>query len=186
MPFLAALFLGEGLSRGRIGATIAGFLGVLIMLDPESGVGAFPVAVGLAGAFCVALVMIVIKKLTRTEQALAVLAWFTILSSMGVAPIAAAVWVWPQPSQWLALISLGLTGSVGQYLMIRAYRVGEASAITPVDYTQLVFACLFGVFLFDELPGLRSLAGMAVIAASTLYITWQERGKSGPSEIEAV
>jgi drug/metabolite transporter (DMT)-like permease len=175
MPLLAALLLGEAFKLRRGIVTAVGFLGVLVMLDPQGGVDIWPVSVGLAGALCVALVMIVIKKLTATEQALAVLVWFTILSTLGVAPIAWLVWVWPTPAQWVALVSLGAIGSLGQYLLIRAYRVGEASAITPVDYTQLVFAGVMGMAFFDEWPSLQSWVGIGIIIGSTLYLTWNEK-----------
>ncbi|CAA6605241.1 conserved membrane hypothetical protein [Rhodospirillaceae bacterium LM-1] len=181
MPILAALFLGEGFRMGRGLATLAGFLGVLAMLDPQEG-GADPLSlgIGLAGAFCVALVMIVIKKLTLSEQPLAVLVWFTLLSTLGVAPFAALVWVTPNLAQLGLLVSLGFIGSLGQYLLIRAYRVGEASAITPVDYTQLLFAALIGALFFAELPGWQVWLGTFIIVASTLYITWHER-QTAPS-----
>lgn len=179
MPFLAVLFLGETFRKNRLFAALAGFSGVLIMLGPPDGVELLPVSVGLAGAFCVALVMVVVKKLATSEEAMAVLVWFTIFSSLGILPVAIWVWVPPSGTQWLFLIGLGALGSMGQYMMIRAYQLGETSAITPVDYTQLIFASLFGFVFFGELPGWRSWAGIAVIMAATLYISLADR--KGPS-----
>ncbi|MBF0268208.1 MAG: DMT family transporter [Alphaproteobacteria bacterium] len=180
MPLLAALFLGERFRLGRGLATLVGFLGVLAMLNPQDGADPMSLGVGLAGAFCVALVMIVIKKLTLSEQPLAVLVWFTLLSTLGAAPFAAMSWVTPDFAQWGLLASLGFIGTLGQYLLIRAYRVGEASAITPIDFTQLLFAGLMGLLFFGELPSLQSWAGIAIIVAAALFLTLQER-KSAPS-----
>ncbi|MDK9723173.1 MAG: DMT family transporter [Rhodospirillales bacterium] len=179
MPILAAFFLGEAFRRQRGLATAAGFLGVLVMLDPEGG-AMLPVLVGLGGAFCVALVMIVVKKLTATEQPLAVLVWFSLLTSIGIAPLAAWMWVTPSLPQLLMLISLGVVGSLGQYMLIRAYRVGEASAISPTDYTQLLFAGLMGFLFFGELPSLRNWAGIAIIVGATLFLSWHERKAAPP------
>lgn len=178
MPFLAALFLGETFRKNRLLAALAGFSGVLIMLGPPGGVDLLPVSVGLGGALCVALVMVVVKKLATSEEAMAVLVWFTMLSTLGILPV--AIWVWVPPSgwQWVLLILLGGLGSMGQYMMIRAYQLGETSAITPVDYTQLIFASLFGFVVFGELPGWRSWAGIAVIMAATLYISLADRNRS--------
>ncbi|TAN47806.1 MAG: DMT family transporter, partial [Rhodospirillales bacterium] len=181
MPILAAVFLKEAFHWPRGLATMVGFLGVLVMLDPRGQVEPLPVAVGLAGALCVAVIMIVIKKLTATERPLAVLVWFSILSTIGILPVAAWVWVTPSLDQLLLLIALGGLGSWGQYMMIRAYRVGEAAAITPIDYTQLLFAGFLGFFVFGELPGLQTLLGILLIVAATLYISvWESRGKPLP------
>ncbi|MBF0166362.1 MAG: DMT family transporter [Alphaproteobacteria bacterium] len=183
MPILAVFLLKERFRWRRGLATAGGFLGVLVMLDPDSGTGPWPIAIGLAGAACVALIMVVIKKLTATERPLAVLVWFSVLSSIGIAPLAAWVWVTPSLDQLLLLMSLGGLGSWGQYMMIRAYRVGEAQAITPVDYTQLLFAGVLGMVLFGELPGLRMLLGIAIIVGATLYITLCEEKPLPPPTV---
>lgn len=185
MPFLAVLFLGEPFRKSRLAAVVAGFAGVLIMLGPPDGVAPLPVAVGLGGALCVALVMVVVKKLATSEEALAVLVWFTIFSTLLVAPVALWLWVTPTPMQWLLLIGLGAMGSFAQYMLIRAYRVGETTAITPVDYTQLIFASLFGVLFFGEWPGLNSWLGIAVIVAATLYIGSRpsQASRPGPGDL---
>lgn len=180
MPLLAALFLGEVFRKSRGIATAAGFLGVLLMLNPDGGGDALPIAVGLSGALCVALVMIVVKKLATYEQAFAVLVWFSILSTLGIAPVAVYVWVAPSPGQLALLISLGAIGSAGQYMLIRAYQVGEASVITPVDYTQLLFAGLYGALVFGEIPTWNAYLGAGVIVAATLYITIRERFRASP------
>jgi drug/metabolite transporter (DMT)-like permease len=182
MILLAALFLGERIRWRRSLATAAGFMGVLIMLDPQGGAAPLPVAGGLAGGACVALVMVVIKKLAAFERPMAVLVWFSLLSTLMCAPLAYYVWVPPNAHQFGLLVSLGAIGSLGQYLMIRAYRVGEATAVTPMDYGQLVFAGLFGLIFFDELLSLRALLGASVVVAATLYITVREARLKGQAE----
>jgi drug/metabolite transporter (DMT)-like permease len=179
---LAALFLGERIRWRRSLATLAGFLGVLVMLDPQGGLEPLPVAAGLLGGACIALVMVTIKKLAAVERPMAVLVWFSILSTLLTAPLAAYVWVTPSLEQLGLLISLGATGSLGQYLMIRAYRVGEATAVAPVDYGQLLMAGLVGWAFFGELPSLRTLAGGLIVVAATLYIALREARLKGQAE----
>jgi drug/metabolite transporter (DMT)-like permease len=87
--------------------------------------------------------------------------------------LAAAVWRWPSPEQWLLLISIGLTTVVGQIAFLRAMTIGEASFVAPYLYTTLIFSALYGYLFFSEVPGLVSYLGAGLIISSGLYLcTW--------------
>lgn len=170
MMILAALFLGEPLRGRRSLATAAGFAGVLIMLRPGEGGWQWASLLALAGALLMALVMTTVKKMTETERPLAIVFWFSMLATLGA--LAPALWVWRTPG-WaeLGLLALmGTAGTLAQYCTVRAYRVGEASVVTPMDYAQMPFAVLIGWLAFAELPDGWTLAGAAVIAVSSLYV----------------
>ena len=170
---LAVLFLGEVVRRRRWTATVIGFLGVLVMLRPG---GEFDLAmlVAIAGALLVALVTILIKKLSETENPQVILFYFGIVST----PIALipALYVWRIPSlvELLLLMAVGAIAASAQYCMIRAYRVGEATAVTPFDYSRLLFATLIGVFVFGEALELTTIIGALIIVGATLYIALRE------------
>ncbi len=178
---LALLFLGETVGWRRILATLAGFGGVLVMLDPgETELGAGALAALLA-VFLMAVVLVLVKKLTATERAMTMLFYFTGIATLGTFGPALWVWVWPTPTQWGLLAAMGALASGAQYLAVRAYRVGDAAAITPMDYSQLLFAGLLGYLLFGEVPGWNTVAGAAMIAATTLYILRREARLKSPS-----
>ena len=78
-------------------------------------------------------------------------------------------------------ISIGTTGALSQYWWILAFRAGEASAVAPFDYSRLLFSALFGLAFFAEVPDVWTMAGAALIVASTIYIARREAkvGASG-------
>ena len=73
----------------------------------------------------------------------------------------------------LWLLAIGLLANVGQFFMFRAYQVGEASVVGPVDYTQLLWVGLIGQIFFAEIPSPTLLAGATLIVLSTFYILRQ-------------
>ncbi|WP_375593110.1 DMT family transporter [Algihabitans albus] len=176
---LAILFLGETVRWRRWTATLVGFGGVLIMLRPGallSGEGialdGFLAALGMAAGIAVAVIMV--KRLPKSEHQAVMLLWFCLASiALAVVP---AIQAWQNPSleQWLMLAGVGVIGVSGQSLIIRAYRAGEASFVAPFDYSKILFAMAFGFLFFAEIPEIWTLAGAAVIVASSLYIAQRE------------
>lgn len=176
---LAILFLGETVRWRRWTATLIGFGGVLIMLRPGallSGEGialdGFLAALGMAAGIAVAVIMV--KRLPKSEHQAVMLLWFCLASiALAVVP---AIQAWQNPSleQWLMLAGVGVIGVSGQSLIIRAYRAGEASFVAPFDYSKILFAMAFGFLFFAEIPEIWTLAGAAVIVASSLYIAQRE------------
>jgi drug/metabolite transporter (DMT)-like permease len=75
---------------------------------------------------------------------------------------------------WLILLSLGIYGAVGHWLLIKAYRVATASALAPYPYLQMVWMIAAGWLVFDQLPDLWTIVGAAIIVASGLYIVHRE------------
>ncbi|MBY0430573.1 MAG: DMT family transporter [Rhodospirillales bacterium] len=184
MIVLAVLFLGERVHWQRWAATLAGFGGVLVMLRP--GLGGFPldaaVLSAIGAAFGMSVVLVIIKTLTLSEKPAAMVFWFSLAAAIGTALPAWWVWKTPSPEQFALLALNGALGSLAQYCVTRAYRAAkEATAITPVDYFQLLFSGLVGAIWFGEVPEGWTLAGAGIVVLSTLYVVrYEARGrKSG-------
>ena len=84
---------------------------------------------------------------------------------------------------FLTFASLGFYGGVGHFILIRAFRLAPASTLTPFGYTQLIWAGLLGWLVFGHIPDALSAAGMAVIAASGLWLALGERRR--PDQADA-
>lgn len=167
MIVLAVLFLGERLRWRRSLATIAGFGGVLVMMRPWQGSIDAAMLIAVASAFLMASVMVVIKFMTASERPLTMVFYFSLACTLGTLPASLLVWRWPDAGQLGLMAMMGLLGSVAQYFIVRAYHAGEATAVSPVDYIQLIFAGLIGYWVFDELPDLWMLCGALVVVASS-------------------
>jgi drug/metabolite transporter (DMT)-like permease len=174
MILTAIFLLGETVRWRRGLATLAGFIGVLVMVRPDSGTLDLAAAVGLFAAFLAALSTTLIKRLSSTEEALTILVYFGLFSSVLTAVPAYFVWRTLTGDELALLALVGILGAVGQFCQVSAYAAGELMAIAPIDYSRLIFAGIMGFLLFAELPDRYTLVGAAIIVGSTLYIAYRE------------
>jgi drug/metabolite transporter (DMT)-like permease len=170
----AALVLGEVVRWRRWSATIVGFIGVVVVMRPGAGEFSPAYLVAVAGAATGAAITLTTRALARREAPVQIMAYIAIICTAGTLLPGLLAWEWPDARQacWLAVI--GIFGPAGQYVAIRAFRLGEASALAPVDYARLLFAVAAGYLVFAEVPDAWTVAGAAIIVCSTLYITIRE------------
>lgn len=181
---LAVLILKERLGWRRILAIVAGFIGTLIVLRPgfteiSLGYGLVLVSAVFWGA-CV----IIIKDLGRTESAVTI----TTYMSLVMAPLALipALFVWTTPSLqdfvWLGL--LGLLGGIGQLCVSQSLKHGQTHVVMPFDFLRLLWVSFTGLIFFGEVPDIFVWLGGALIFGSTAYITVRERQQRKEAEAE--
>lgn len=165
----AVVFLKETVDARRWAATIVGFAGVMIMLDPSSsGLNLYALA-SVAGALFGACITISVRLLATTERTETILLW---QGAVLMVVLALPCWLWwtqPSPEQWVWLVVLSLFGTAGQWLITRAYQVGEAAALAPLDFTRLILSCFTGFVFFAEIPALTTAIGAAIVIGATLY-----------------
>jgi drug/metabolite transporter (DMT)-like permease len=183
MIVLAALFLGETVRVHRSVATAVGFLGVLLILRP--GFEAFdPAAYAVLGASaCYAIAHMLLKMLTGTEEPAAIIFYYMLVAALAVLVPAAYVWVWPNFEQAMLILGIGLLTAFAQTFLTIAFRAGDATVVSPFDYTRILWAGLFDILLFAAFPDAWTIAGTLVIVCATLYIgrrsaTGEPGGKS--------
>ena len=182
---LAVLFLGETVRIRRWSATAVGFIGVLVMIRPTGGVDV-ATFVALLGAISAAITTVLFKKLTGTEDPLTQLFYFFTVSAAATLVPALLTWHTPTWSEFGMLALLALAGVLNVICFTLGVRIGEATAVIPVDYTRLLFAAALGFVAFAEVPDLWMWVGAALIVASTLYITNREARLRRGAEAEAI
>lgn len=176
---LSVLLLGERVHKWRWGAVAAGFAGVVIIAQPGGGdiplVGA---ALGLAGAFMIALIAIQVRDLTRTEHPMTIVFWFSVLSVVCIFPFM-LIGEHPHNTAEIGLLAaIGFVGTTGQILITLALRYGNVSSVIVMDYTGLVWATILGWLLFAELPPLTTWIGAPLVIVAGLIIAWREQAKA--------
>ncbi len=82
--------------------------------------------------------------------------------------------MWPESGDWLLLIAIGLISGVGFFALGQAYRVAEASLVTPFEYTYLPWAVLWGWVFFGVLPDSATWIGLVLIVGAGLLIVFRE------------
>ena len=172
---LAIFVLGEKVGPWRLGATLIGFGGVHIMLQPSiaNAVG-WPAAAALSSAALFAMTITGMKVMTRDHSVTVLMVWSAVLGFVLSIPLAVTEWRWPDPVDLALLAAMGVLGLVTQVCYIKGMALGDAAAMAPIDYTRLVFAILFGLVLFHEIPNLVTMLGALVVIGSTLVITLRD------------
>ena len=172
---LSALILHEKVGAWRWTAVTLGFAGVLVIAQPGDGhvplVGA---AVALSAAFMIALISIQIRDLARTEHPLSIVFWFSAFTVPLLALAMPFAMTPHTPYQWALLGGLALFGLLGQFLLTAALRFGAVASVIVMDYSSIVWATLFGWWVFDRLPPATTWLGAPLIVGAGLLIAWRE------------
>ena len=168
-------FLKEIVGKKRWFAVLIGFLGILIILKP--GTSLFSIYSIFPILFCVgfAASASLIRILSKTDKNYLISFYYTAgltLISLFLDPLS---WKIPLFKDCLLLISIGIIGSLGNIIITEAYRKSEISLITPIKYLNLIFAIVFGYYLFNEVPEYSTLIGSVFIIVSTVIIFIRER-----------
>ena len=202
ITLLSIPILGERVGIRRLSAVAVGFVGVLIMVRPGSDVSSavdnwvlllLPVAAALAYA----MMQILTRRLGLTTKASALAVYiqgmFLIVSAAFWAVAGDGryaegqtdpsliflfrAWIWPAPGdEWLFVI-LGLCSAAIGYCLSRAYKSADAATVAPFEYVALPLAIFWGWTIWSDIPGIDTLAGIALIVASGLYVFLRERIK---------
>jgi drug/metabolite transporter (DMT)-like permease len=174
---LAVPLLGERLRRREVLSVLASMVGVVLVMRPAFLFGgsahALPpltVGIGLLGAMCSSAAYITVRKLGKTEHPSVIIAYFSIISVLASVPVALPGWIWPTPTEWLVIVGIGVTTQFGQTAITHGLRMERAGTATATGYLQIVFAALWGVLFFAEVPDAGTLLGTVVIVGSTLAL----------------
>ena len=172
---LSVVILAEMVGVHRWGAIIAGFIGILIVVQP--GDGHIPLAgalVALSGALLTSSVSVLIRSLGGTENVATIVFWF---SALTLPPLGIAMLFFGGAHDsltWVVICGIGITGGAGQLALTAALRYAPVSVVIPMDYTSLIWATLFGWLVYDTLPVPATWIGAPIIIGSGLYIVWRE------------
>ena len=166
ITLLAIPILGERIRAIRWFAIILGLVGVLIVLRPGSESFTLDHLAAVTAAACVACNSIVTRKIGSREHSLTLI-MYPMLTSVTVTGIATAfVYVPMAGDVLLKLCLIGVLSVIGQTLLIQAYRSSEAQFVAPMQYSQMLWALVFGALIFNESPDRTVLLGSAVIVCS--------------------
>lgn len=183
---LAIPLLGEKVSLGGWLGAIIGFLGVLLIVRPGSGLDSLGVILALLNAGCATAYHLLTRLLSRTESTAAMLyitalvgsVFFCVLAVPSLQGLSVSL------SDFAMMALLGGLATLGHFLFTAAYREAPASLLAPVNYLHLFWAGGFGWLAFGHLPDAWSLAGMLLVCLSGMAAAWFARPKQ-PIDPEA-
>ena len=178
ITLLAIPILGERVRLIRWFAIFFGMSGVLIVLQPGTATLSLSHLAALGAASCTAFTSVVTRKIGSREQSLTLIL-YPLLTNVVVTGVATIFVYVPIPGDvLLRLAAIGILSVAGQSLMIQAYRVSEAQFVAPMQYSQMLWALLYGAVIFHEPMNRTVLLGSLVIVGSGLLFIWRELAAS--------
>ena len=197
ITILSVFFLAEKVGPRRWIALMAGFAGVLIMVRPGGALFDWAALLPVLSGLTYAISMIAARRLGTTETAPALAFWGNAVFLGGAVLLSLIFgsgtwegdahpslafllrgWVMPTALDLALMMACGIIAAVGLTLLTQAYRVAEASVVTPFEYTGLVWSVLYGWLFWRDWPDSTDWAGIAIIVGAGLYILWRESRRS--------
>ena len=171
VAILAALFLGERLTRAKLFAVALGLAGIVVIVRPgvaAAGTGHVYALLAAVGFGCSVTLT---KFLTRRDSPLTVIfLMFAIQSVIGALP-AYANWTWPQGQDWLWVAVIGIVGTFSHFCLSKALSLADATLVMPIDLLRVPLSALAGWWLYSEGFDLYSIAGaLLILAANTINL----------------
>ena len=172
---LSGPVLGERVGWRRWAAIGAGFVGVIIVLQPGFGVFRPAAVIPLIAALMFALYGLLTRYAARRDSAATSFFWTGVTGAVVLTAVGIGTWEPMSAYDWRWMALLCVTGALGHYLLIRCYEVAEASAVQPFAYLQLVFASGIGVMVFGEVVPHHVAVGAGIIVSAGLFTLWRAR-----------
>ena len=177
--FVVALsipILREKVGGRRWAAVVIGFIGVLIILRPGFQEVHWAYLMLIAVALMFALYSIMTRQLSRNEDPVAMLFYTGLVGALCSSLVAPFYWQTPNVQQWLLLLGIGVIGGVSHLIVIHAFKAANASMLAPFQYPMIIWATLYGYYVFDDVPDAWTIAGAIIIIASGFYVWLRELG----------
>jgi drug/metabolite transporter (DMT)-like permease len=177
-PIFTTIFsiflLNEKVGTFRWLAVLVGFVGILIITEP--GISELNIYYIFPIIFCLGLsyVAITIRQLATSEPVWLISFYFSLSITLLSFLTIPSGWVLPSLNHFILLTFIGIFGGVANLWLSQSYKYSEVSLVTPLKYLALVFAIIFGYFIWDEVPSIKTLVGAFLVIISTLIIFRRE------------
>ncbi len=174
----SGLFLKEKVGAARWFATLAGFVGAMIILEPWSDSFTWATLLPVGAAFFWACYSLMVKKMSSNDSPSTMVVYLLVLITPFNILLALPEWQTPNGMNvWLLLFCAGVMTALAQWAIVKAYSVADASFVQPFDHAKLPLNVLAGWMVFGWVPPGRLWLGAAIIIASVAFITQWERKK---------
>lgn len=177
-PLFAALvsivWLKEPAGFARGAALVIGFVGVLIVTNPGTNSLTLGALFALTNAVMYGTVTVAVRGMTRTESANTLVIWQLTVLAFFHSFLLLFGWRSPSSIDAVMLFGTGFTNAIGQWFWTKALQLAPAPAVTPFYYLMLVWALMFGFFIWGEVPSLGLLVGSAIVVMTGLFLFLRE------------
>ncbi|MHA6687408.1 DMT family transporter [Mesorhizobium sp. A556] len=166
---LSHFLLGEKVGWRRWSAILIGFCGVLIMLRPSTSALSLSSIFALVGSLSFAFAIVLNRRLRGTSDT-SLVTWQTVGTLIVGGVLTIGAWQTPSAFDVGAMLLLGIVSCIAHLLITRALKLAPASTLAPLHYTLLLWAIIFGLVFFGDVPSSRILIGAGIIVLAGLFI----------------
>ncbi|MCB1358601.1 MAG: DMT family transporter [Maritimibacter sp.] len=186
ITLMAAVFLGERFGLRRALGVGAALVGALIIIRPGSAVFTPTALLPVIAAICFAGFAVATRFLGRNESIWTSLFYTALLGAVVLSLAVVPIWQTPNATAIWLMVGIGAVSAIGQFLMIRALMLAEASTVAPFSYVGLLFATLWGMLFFDTFPDVPTMIGGAIIVVAGIYVWHRETRDAKSAQVEAL
>jgi drug/metabolite transporter (DMT)-like permease len=174
ITILSIPVLGEVVRLRRWIAILVGLAGVIIVLRPDEVTLTLGHGAALTAAIGASIGAIVVRKIGRDERTVVLMLYPMVANFLVMGAILPFVYR-PMPVEHFGMLALiAICAFAAGLLIIGAYKSGEAVIVAPMQYSQIIWASLYGMLFFNEIPDLTTIAGASIVISSGLYILLRE------------
>jgi drug/metabolite transporter (DMT)-like permease len=171
IPVIACIWIREPVARKVRGAIVIGFIGIVLILKPGTGVFQPVAIVGLAAGMFAALAMVCIRRMSASEPTIRIVFYFSALGTLISAVPLTWSWQSPQPKLWGLLVLIGVMAAFGQILLTKGYSLAPAAQVGPFTYGNVVFATFLGWLFWGESLDPLAWGGAILICIAGIVAT---------------
>ncbi len=177
ISIFAGILINEKISKNIIIASITGWLGILIILNPYQlstlnvELNNLSVLIAFLGAISTSLAYITVKKLSLTEDVFIIIKYFPLISVITLSPIVFLNWVTPNFNDLIWIIGIGIFTQAGQTFLTIGIKKLQTSEAATINYLQVFFGSLWGILFFDELININFIIGSSLVLLGTIIST---------------
>lgn len=188
MPFfmllLGKFILNEEVGPRRLGASIVGFLGTLLIVQPSFADVGWPALLPVVVAVVFSFFMLVTRQIAKETDPISLQAVSGVMAVVMILPllalgtmtqIAPLRLIQPDALDWTLLLGIGVLGTVAHLLMTWSLRFAPSATLAPMQYLEIPFATLLGLLIFSDLPNPLAGLGILITVGAGLYIVMRER-----------
>jgi len=177
ISIFAGILINEKITKNLIIASITGWLGILIILNPSQlsslniELNNLTIGIAFLGAISTSLAYIAVKKLSSTEDVFVIIKYFPLISVITLSPIVLINWVTPNINDFIWIIGIGLFTQAGQTFLTLGIKKLQTSEAATINYLQVFFGSLWGILFFNELININFIMGSLLVLLGTIIST---------------